>query len=97
MNESMNADIVYMLCPYLDLGSLFSLAAAYPIWSGVIRKYMMNKLEECELNVEALNCFELRHKQWELIPKSIWKEVPFGVLDIHDIEVIQVSILTFQG
>ncbi|VDO99510.1 unnamed protein product [Heligmosomoides polygyrus] len=42
-NESMNADIIYTFCPYLDLGSLFALAAAYPIWSPIIRSHMEKK------------------------------------------------------
>lgn len=39
-SENMNSDIVYTLCPYLDLRSLFALAAAYPIFSPLGRKYM---------------------------------------------------------
>lgn len=40
----MSPDIVYTLCPYLDLASMFSLAAAYPIWSNMVHKYV-KKLE----------------------------------------------------
>lgn len=48
-NESMNADIVYALCSYLDLGSLFSLAAAYPSWSAIIHQYMRKKKLKVQL------------------------------------------------
>lgn len=34
--ERLNADIIFMVCCYLDLGSLSSLAAALPHWSSVI-------------------------------------------------------------
>ncbi|VDP19517.1 unnamed protein product [Heligmosomoides polygyrus] len=36
-------DIVYMLCPYLDLESLFSLAEAYPEWLHIILNHMRKR------------------------------------------------------
>lgn len=50
-NESMNADIVLMLCPYLDLGSLLSMTAAYPKWSHIIRKHIEKKKLQVSLTV----------------------------------------------
>ncbi|VDP02716.1 unnamed protein product [Heligmosomoides polygyrus] len=83
----MSPDIVYTLCPYLDLASMFSLAAAYPIWSNMVHKYVK------KLEVELML---LRNKQWELISKSIWKEVPSGVLDVDAINVFQSEISRFE-
>lgn len=42
--ETMNADIVYLLCPYLDLGSLSCFAAAYPQWSAVFHHFLRKRM-----------------------------------------------------
>lgn len=91
----MNADIVYKLCPHLDLGSLFALAAAYPVWSPLVRKYMEKKkldvvvLLECHEKVETFEYLEPLTNVFGVLPKCVWKEVPSCVLDIRILSITQ--------
>lgn len=48
----MNADIVFLLCPYLDFGSLSCFAAAYPQWSTAIYSHLKKKMLAIKLNLE---------------------------------------------
>lgn len=56
-HETMNADIILLLCPHLDLESLSSLAGAYPMFSSIVHKHLEKKKLEIELNlVSEVHC-----------------------------------------
>ncbi|VDP04048.1 unnamed protein product [Heligmosomoides polygyrus] len=55
----MNADIVFMLCPYLDLRSLFCFAAACPKWSGIIHEHVEKKKLELVVKLDRYQCWKL--------------------------------------
>lgn len=91
----MNADIIRLLCPHLDLQSLFSLTAAYPMWSSLIHKHLEKKKLTVELQLEFgqysgpeicnVKC------QGELCvscPRSIWNHIPFHVMDVSRVDII---------
>ncbi|VDO19573.1 unnamed protein product [Heligmosomoides polygyrus] len=78
----MNADLVYTLCSYLDLGSLLALAAADTILSPLVRKYMEKKKMEVELTLYY-------REESDVLPKPVWNEVSSRVLDIYGIIITQ--------
>lgn len=48
----MNADIIYLLCSYLDLGSLSCFALACPQWSATVHRYLKKRIRTIRLNIQ---------------------------------------------
>uniref|UniRef100_A0A183G4R0 Ubiquitin-like domain-containing protein n=1 Tax=Heligmosomoides polygyrus TaxID=6339 RepID=A0A183G4R0_HELPZ len=80
--EDMNADIIFILCPYLELGSLSCLAAAYPQWSAIIHRHLKKKYNKTFLKLE----FGMDNEKW-------WRaEKPFDSPK-HSVKVDSYAIL----
>lgn len=47
----MNPNIIYNLCPYLDVKSMLCLSAAYPQWSAIVHDYLKKKFWKLQLMV----------------------------------------------
>lgn len=108
----MNADIISVLCPHLDLKCLFGLTAAYPQWSRLIFRHITKKVPCVELEVRKevewelhwrvgkLNsdCFgsvEYYQDEMEKLPKSVWMYLPFDLMNITKVVLIQDSLSSF--
>lgn len=104
----MNPNIIYNLCPYLDVKSMLCLSAAYPQWSAIVHDYLKKKFWKLQLMdfVSMCGSFDpvillsrtgrveckAKREQWEIIPVSYWKYVPFEVLNISSMEIYQFDV-----
>ncbi|WKX90906.1 hypothetical protein Q1695_009617 [Nippostrongylus brasiliensis] len=112
MLEQLGADVLFLLCSYLDLPSLASMATAFPQWSTLIYRRQMSRLWAFKLRIlpqyTTLECscvdkpkpssdgtledqsrISLLMGPWEDLERTLWKDMPFHMLNIAIVDITQ--------